>query len=623
MTLEMWYALAILVVAIILFVTEWLRVDVVAIGVVVALMVTNLLSPGEAVSGFSNSAVITIAALFVVGGAVMHTGLAGAIGRRILVIAGTSEVRLIVVLMVAVALLSGFMSDTGTVAVLLPAVISLAWGAKVSPSKLLIPLSFGSLLGGAMTLIGTPPNIIVSDALREAGFEPFNFFSYTPVGIMLLVAGILFMAFIGRRLLPDHKPKQELQRVETPEELMSIYRLPESLFRLRIRRGSALVGQTVAAAGLRNDFNVMIIEILRPAEPRSVVTLGDQQLVLQSKSLETIRPEPDLTLKVDDIFIVQGGPDDVRHAAAHWNLGIQTAGRDEEQALINTEVGIAEILLPPRSAMLGKTLVETRFGSAYKLTVLGIDRPNTTEKLDLKTTSLEFGDALLVQGTWQDILALKKKRRDFIVMGQPEAMLGAPYRRKAPIALLILAGMLTLMVTNVLPTSTASMVAALACILTGCLTMDEAYEAVNWKSIVLIAGMLPMAIALEKVGLISVVAQGLVNSVGNSGPLVVMASLFTLTAIFTQVISNTATTVLVAPIALASAQQLGVSPYPLLMAVAIAASMAMASPVASPVNTLVMGAGDYSFSDYAKVGLPLMVILLIVTLLGVPLIFPF
>lgn len=623
MTLEMWYALAILTAAIILFITEWLRVDVVAIGVVVALMLTGLLSASEALSGFSNSAVLTIAALFVVGGAVLNTGLAGLIGRRILAIAGTSEVRLTVVIMLAVALLSGFMSDTGTVAVLLPAIISLAKSAKVSPSKLLIPLAFGSLLGGAMTLIGTPPNIIVSDLLREEGLRPFAFFDYTPIGVLLLTAGVVFMVFVGRKLLPDNKPKQDLQRVETPDELMDIYRLPESLFRLRVRRGSELVGQTVAASRLGQNFGMSILEILRPAEPRPVVKVGRQQLVLQSRTLESIQPTADTVFGLDDILLVQGDGNDAAHAAARWNLGVQPSGGNDKPILNTEEAGLAEILLPPRSSLLGKTVVETRFGSTYHLTVLGINRPGADEKLGLKDTTLEFGDTLLVQGPWKNILGLRKRRRDFVVMGQPETMLGAPARNKAPIALLILLGMLAIMVTNILPVVTASMLAALAVILTGCLSMDDAYEAVNWKSIVLIAGMLPMAIALEKVGLVNLAAEGLTNSVGSFGPLVVLAGLFILTSLFTQVLSNTATTVLVAPIALATAQQLGVQPYAFMMAVAIAASMAFASPVASPVNTLVMGAGNYRFSDYIKAGAPMMLIMLIVTALAVPLLWPF
>ena len=613
--------LGILTVAIILFITEWLRVDVVALGVVVSLMLTGILTTAEALSGFSSSAVLTIAALFVVGGAVMQTGLAGAIGRRILTVAGDSPNRLILVIMLTVAVLSGFMSDTGTVAVLLPAIISLAWNAKISPSKLLIPLTFGALLGGAMTLIGTPPNIIVSDLLRENGLTPFQFFDYTPIGLILLAAGILYILLVGLRLLPDHQPKQEIQRVETPDELAKHYQLPDNIFRLRVRRSSSVVGKSILESEFRDRFKLNILEILRDSDAREVAKLGARRLVLQSEP-QSIPFEPDTTLSNKDLLIVQGEANDVSHAAASLNLGLQPAQAEGHQALVNYEIGLAEVLLPPRSTLVGKTIVETRFGTLLKLTVLGIRRPGTDEELDLKTTPLRFGDSLLVQGPWENILALRLRRRDFVVMGQPEEMIGAPARRKAPIALAILLGMLLLLVTNALPVAAASMLAGLAMILTGCLDIDDAYAAVDWKSIVLIAGMLPMSIALEKVGLVEMVASGLTDALGMMSPLVVMASLFMLTSLFTQVLSNTATTVLVAPIALATAQNLGLQPYAFLMAVAIAASMAFASPVASPTNTLVMGAGNYKFSDYIKVGLPLILLAMIITVLVLPLLWP-
>jgi len=618
----MYLTLGILAIAILFFITEWLRVDVVALGVVVVLMLTGILTPGEAISGFSSTSVMTIAALFVVGGAVMQTGLAGSIGQRILRIAGGSQTRLLVVIMATVALLSGFMSDTGTVAVLLPAILSLALNTKISPSKLLIPLAFGSLLGGAMTLIGTPPNIIVSDTLRAAGWQPFQFFDYTPVGLILLAIGIGYMLFVGFRLLPENKPSQEIQRVETPEELVELYKLPDNLFRLRIRRGSPLVGVSLEQSGIRKDYRMHVLEILRDVDPRQVAKLGERRLLIESET-ESITPDSKTILKSGDLLIIQGEANDVSYGAAQLNLGLQPVQPSDQQALVNTEIGLAEILLPPRSRLVGKTIVDSRFGTLYRLTVLGISRPDTEETLDLKTTHLRFGDTLLVQGAWEDILSLRNHRRDFVVMGQPEEMILAPARKKAPVALLILAGMLLLMITDLVPVATASMLAGLVMILTGCLTIDDAYESVDWKSIVLIAGMLPMAIALEKVGLVELAASALTASFGMMSPLFVLAGLFLITSLFTQVLSNTATTVLIAPIALAAAQNLDLQPHAFMMAVAIAASMAFASPVASPVNTLVMGAGNYRFSDYIKVGIPLIFVAMIVTTLVLPILWPF
>lgn len=619
----MWITLGILVAAIVLFITEWLRVDLVALLVVVALMLSGILTTQEAIAGFANPAILTIASLFVIGGGVMQVGLAGRIGQQILSIAGEGQRRLVAMIMLTVALLSGFLSSTGTVAVLLPAIISLSRNARISPSKLLMPLSFGALLGGAMTLIGTPPNIIVNDLLTEHDVRAFAFFDYTPIGIVLLIAGVGFMLFIGFRLLPEHKSQAELHRIETPEELVSIYRLPDNLYRLRVRRASPLINKTLQEADLRQKFNLSILEILRSPEPREVAKLGERRLILQSDSLDTISPEPETRIQTNDILIAQGNHLDVSYAAANLNLGVQPAQSDDKQTLISDEVGVAEVLLPPRSSLLGKTIVEARFGTLHHLTVLGIHRSGEETPLDVKETRLRFGDTLLVQGPWKHIRALRKRRRDFVVMGEPEALFGAPNRKQAPIALAIVLGMLALLITNTLSVTTASMLAALAMILTGCLTIDEAYANVDWKSIVLIAGMLPMSTALEKVGLVEQAAGGLTSAFGNLSPIIILSALFLLTSVFTQVLSNTATTVLIAPIALAAAQQMGIQPHAFMMTVAVAASMAFASPVASPPNTLVMGAGNYQFSDYIKVGTPLILITLVICMLVMPLLWPF
>ncbi|MBZ0302667.1 MAG: SLC13 family permease, partial [Anaerolineae bacterium] len=490
MTPEMWITLVILIVAIVLFVTERLRVDVVALGVVVALILTGILKPEEALAGFSNTSVLTIAALFIIGGAVLQTGLAAAIARRILKIAGTGETRLIITTMAAGSLMSGIMSDTGVVAVMLPAIVALAATAKQSASKLLIPLAYGSLLGGAATLIGTPPNIIVSQVLEENQLPAFSFFSYTPVGVTMIAVGILFMLTIGRRLLPDHKPAQAMQQMETPRELFELYRLPHNLFRVRVREVSPLAGQPVSLSRLRQDFGVNIIEIKRPAASHAVVpALGPQRLGRNgADALSIHHPAPDTVLEPDDVLVVQGAGNDVGRAAGYWNLAIQANEQISGEDLINHEVGIAEVLLRPRSTLIGQSLSDIRFGSVYRLTVLDIKRPGVDQKLDLKTTPLKMGDTLLVQGTWKDIFALKSHRHDFIVMGEPEAIQSGAFTRqdKAPIALLILLAMVVLIVLDVVPLVVASMLAAGAVALTGCLTMDDAYDAVDWRSLVLI-----------------------------------------------------------------------------------------------------------------------------------------
>ncbi|MGF1504769.1 MAG: SLC13 family permease [Anaerolineae bacterium] len=622
MTADMWITLAILLAAIVLFVTELLRVDVVALLVVVALILTGILTTDEAIAGFSNAVVLTIAALFVVGGAIFQTGLAAAIGQRILRVAGTDPTRLTIMIMVAVALLSGFISDTGVVAVMLPAIVAVSASAKLSPAKLMIPLAFGSLLGGASTLIGTPPNLIVTDLLREAGVEPFGFFSFTPMGVVLVAAGVLFMPLVGRHLLPERQPEAEGQAFETPKELIDRYHLPDNLFRLRVRSTSPLIGQTIDATRLGSDFDVSVISVLREERQEAAIRIGEQRISAATSRDLTLHPDPELELQRDDVLLVRGEGNVVGRAADQLRLAIQQATSADYDALVSEEVGVTEVVLPPRSQLIGRTLVDTRFGKTYRLTVLNITRPGTGSLENIKDTPLRFGDILLVQGEWRDIFALKQQRRDFVVMGETERFQQFN-RRKAPIALIVLALMLVAMISGMVSVAAASMTAGLLMILTGCLTIDEAYRAVDWKSLVLIAGMLPMATAVEKVGLGEVAAMGFTTTLGGFGPLVILAGLFLLTSAFTQVLSNTATAVLVAPIALATAQQLGITPHAYMTAVAVAASMAFASPVASPVNTLVMGAGDYSFGDYLKVGIPMIGVMLVVTMIVLPLLWPF
>jgi di/tricarboxylate transporter len=624
MTPDMWVALAILAMAIVLFVTEWIRLDVVALGVVILLILTNVLSVDQALAGFSSSAVILIVALFIVGGAVFQTGLAGTIGDQILRVAGSSENRLVIVVTLAVAGLSAFISNTGTVALLLPAILSVAAVAKISASRLLIPLAFASSFGGAATLIGTPPNIIASEALRDAGFSQLDFFAFTPAAVVLLLAGVIFMTTIGKRLLPDRRPTDEEPQVVSPEELLENYKLPESIYKVRIRKASPIVGKQLSDVHLSTTFGLNVLEISRPAPAQTLVEFGGQQIVMQSKKNRNIpiHPRMDTELHRDDILILQGDASAVSNAAARLTLAIQPKAADETESIISNEVGVAEVVLPSRSALIGKTLVDLRFGTNYKLTVMNIKRPGQDEPIDLRNTSLRFGDTLLVQGEWRDILALRKYSRDFILIGETEVARHVLNWQKAPIALAVLFGMMVLLVTGWVPTVAAALIAAMTVVLTGCLTMDEAYDSIDWKSVVLIAGMIPMSTALEQVGLVDVVANLFTDTLGAVGPLAVMAGLYLLTSVFTQVLSNTATTVLLAPIAIAAALNLGVAPQAFVMSVAVSASMAFASPVASPVNTLVMGAGNYRFSDYIRIGVPLILVTFVISMVILPLLFP-
>jgi di/tricarboxylate transporter len=602
----MWLTLAILAVAVTLFVTERLRIDVVALGVLVALMALNVLTPQETLSGFANDTVISFAALFVVGGAVFRTGLAALISDRVLRVAGTGQTRLLVVLMLAVGTLSAFISSTGVVALMLPAVVTIARRTHTAPSKLLIPMTTAALIGGASTLIGTPPNLIASENLVVNGYPALNFFDFTPIGIGMLIATTLYMVFIGQRLLPENRSGGSIQRMADASRLVSHYRLPDNLYRLRIDDGSPTDGSLISEIALRSRYGLNVLSIQR------------------SSAQSGLYVTPSTRLQRGDVMIVQGDVERARLAAADLRLSVLTDQPVTEHSIINDDIGIAEVLLPPRAGLLDKTLAESRFASTYNLTVLDILRPDARGGLDLSETRLEFGDVLLVTGFWTNIAELQGQSDDFVLLGHLEDVEVEKRvdRRQAFTAGAILLIMVALIITNVMPLVMASLTAALAMILTRCLTMDEAYQAIDWKTIILTAGMLPLGTALVKVGLVDMIASQMVGTLGALGVTAVALGLFGLTVVFTQFVSNTASTALIAPIALAAAQQSGVQPQAFVVAVALAASLAFASPVASPVNTLVMGAGGYRYLDYTRVGLPLIIVCAIVALIMIPLLFP-
>lgn len=614
MTAEMLLVFGLLTATIVLFLTDRLRLDLVAILALLALLLTGVLTPEEALAGFADPLVLTIAGLFVVGAGLFRTGVADALGQWLGRVAGASEVRLLVVIMLIVALLSAFISSTGTVAVFLPVVVSLAWSARISPSKLLIPLAYASLIGGMLTLIGTPPNIAVSSQLVAEGRTPFGFFAFTPIGLVMLAVGVLFMVFVGRHIMPD---RGQPARSETPDgsnglsptELVAAYQLPGNWFRLRVRRASPLIGQTLAVSNLRARYGVNVLEVQPWPEGRA-------------SPLPPRTAEPTIDIAARDILYVQGAPAEVAKLAQEQWLAVLPP-ETIDQALLTQELRVAEVLLTPRSRLIDHTLQEMRFRDAYKLTVLGILRMGEPLQGDLPAVPLRFGDALLVQGKREALAALRAEQRDFVVVGQPREMLAErSMSRRAPLAVAIMLGMLGLMTFGGFQTVTAVLLAATAMVLTGCLSMEDVYRRMSWESVVLIAGMLPMATALQKTGGVAFIASGLTAGLGAMGPLALMAGLFLMTSLFSQFISNTATTVLVAPIAFQVALSLGVAPEPLLMMVAVAASTSFATPIASPVNTLVLGPGGYRFADFAKVGVPLQILLMVMALLVVPLFFP-
>lgn len=607
MTGEILFVLGLLLVTILLFVSGFWRLDVVAIMVILTLMLSGLLSPGDALAGFGDPVVLLIAGLFVVGEGLFRTGVAYRIGNWLMGVAGTSENRLLILLMLVVAGLSAFMSSTGAVAIFIPVALNLAAKADVSPSRLLMPMAFASLIGGMLTLIGTPPNLVVSTQLTREGLDSFGFFDFTPIGILVLAVAIGYLLVVGSRSLPGETGVDgAIHDRLSLRDLAEVYDLIGQLHRLRIWTGSPLEGKTVPQAKLRTRYGVTV--------------LGLERLRRRTRAVTPV--EIHTEFQAGDIIYVAGTTpqvDELAKAEGVEQLGVQSG----QVQIAAQEVGLVEVLLAPRSALIGKTLSAARFRERYGLTVLGILRDGQPLQGNLVETVLGFGDSILMGGGWTQIELLQGEQKDFFVLNLPREMDEvAPERARAGWALAIVVGMIFLMAFKMTPSVTAVLLAALAMVLTGCVSMKDAYAAINWESLVLIAGMLPMATVLEKTGGVELIADGLADSLGDMGPLALMAGLFVITSVFSQVISNTATTVLLAPIAVGAALEVGVSPYPYLMTVALAASTAFATPMASPVNTLVMGPGEYKFNDFVKVGVPLQILAMVVTLLSVPLLFP-
>ena len=599
------FVFGLLAVTVVLFASDWLRPDVVALLVIVALILGGILPVSVAVVGFGDPLIILIAGLFVVGEGLVRTGIAFQVGQGLARLAGAGESRLLVLLMLAVAGLGAFMSSTGVVAIFIPVVLGLTGRLSISPGRLMMPMAFAALLSGLLTLIATPPNLVVNDALRSAGLHPFGFFGVTPIGLLILALGIGYMAIIGSRLLPSSVPNSTAGHRKTLRELGESYQLVGQLHRLRLAADSSLVGQTVAEARLRTRYGLTLIGVERPTRFAETV----------SAALANTELHP------ADVLYGVGSAAAVEELIAAERL-LQLPITDSEQQRLIQELGLAEVMLPPDSALIGQTLRQAAFRSHHALSVLGIRRRGQP-LLHLAQEKLAFGDVLLVVGAWKRIALLQNDPKDFLVLNlAAELSEVAPSYRQAPFALAILLAMVALMTFGWVSNVVAVLLAALAMGLCRCLRMEDAYRAINWPSLVVIAGMLPLAKALEQTGGVALIADGLVAGLGPFGPLALLAGVFVLAALIGMFISNTATALLMAPIAIAAAQQVGVSPYPFAMTVVIAASAAFVTPVSSPVNTLVLAPGGYRFNDFVRVGLPLLLLVMGLTLLLTPLLLP-
>jgi di/tricarboxylate transporter len=593
----------ILAITIVLFISEKLPLDLTGLLALLALYLTGSVTAEEALAGFSNSVVVTLAALFVVGGALFRTGVAARFGAWLAEHGGSGESRILMLVMVSSAILSAFMSSTGTVAILIPAVIGVAKKADISPSRMLMPLAYGCLIGGMLTLVGTPPNLVVQEALIDGGYREFNFFSFAPMGLVILVMATLYMNFIGVNFLSTATDKDSEVDQVTTKDLARDYQLKGRLIRARVV-GPAFSNKTVKMLDLRSRYQVNILGFQE----------DDENSPLQEVQSDT-------KIEAGDILHLHGEPEDVQRIRDVEGLE-ELPTLDEYSPDIVGEHGLAEVLLTPRSRLIGKTLPESRFQARYDVNVVSLKRQGKLLRHKL-SRRLRFGDTLLVSGRLEAIAGLNTERDSFVVIGMPEESQQVGFRyEKAWVAVLLALLMLVLMTFGILPSAMAVLLVAAAAVLTGCLSSEDAYRNINWQSLILIAAMLPMARALEKTGGVQFVATTMNEHLGPMGPSFVMAGLFLLTAVFSQFISNTATTVIVAPIAIEAATQASMAPHAFLMAVSVAASAAFLTPVASPVNLLVMAPGKYRFLDFVKVGLPLQLLVMVASLLILPLLFP-
>ncbi|MGN0233186.1 MAG: SLC13 family permease [Bacteroidaceae bacterium] len=623
--------IVILTFTIVMFVWGRIRSDIVALTGLSVMLIAGILTPEEALAGFSSPIVVMMVGLFVVGGAILQTGLARKIGEQLMRLSNGNENLTLLLIMLVTSVIGAFVSNTGTVALMMPIVVSMASHTGIRISRMLMPLAFAGSLGGMLTLIGTPPNLIIDETLRESGYKGLLFFSFLPVGIISMITGTIVLLplskwFLTKKDRQDGKTnvaereeavrntlgKKHKTKQKTPTELAQEYNIAQRIHRFLVTHDSLCKGQNVGALRIQETYGISIIEI-RNERMRHLSLLKD---VHQSM------PLADSILHEDDILYVTGDAEQMKGMAQKMNLkrlGVDT--------LHFYDLGLTELIVTPESMLKDKKVREAKLRERFKINVLGIRNGENYKTENLADVRLGTGDVLLVQGRWEDIMQLNDDHDNFIVFGSPEqAHSSIIIDHKAPLAAAIMLAMVAAMVVDTIPIApvTAVIIAALLMVLTGChRSVDAAYKTIHWESVVLIAAMMPMSVALEKTGISQTLCDMLIQSVGTLGPTALLAGIYLCTSFLTLFISNTATAVLMAPIAMAAAKGIGVMPYAFLFAVTLAASMCFASPFSTPPNALVMKAGNYSFTDYLKVGLPLQVVIGVVMVFLLPLLFPF
>lgn len=629
--------LIILVITVAMFIWGRVRADIVALTALAALLVLGILTPAEALAGFSSPIVIMMIGLFVVGGAIMQTGLAKLTGNKLMALSRGNETITFLLVMLVTSFIGAFVSNTGTVALMMPIIMSLAAGSGMQSSRFLMPLAFAGSLGGMLTLIGTPPNLVIDEELTEAGYQPLAFFSFFPVGIIVIAIGIIVLMPLSKIFLSKSQGSKKKKNAKSLDDLVDEYRLLDNLHRFivpssrtsaaRDENGNQLdiVGKTLKELSIQKKYGVSIIEIRNEKKSRLGLVKDVNQNMAKSSS----------TIQVHDTLYIIGDEQKMQHFARDYGL------RKMKDVKIDFyDLGLTEIVVMPTSNFAGLRIGEANLRKRFGINVLGVKRGSSSSSSseggrggseyitdNLIAAKLHVGDMLLVQGEWTNLAHLTADTTNWVVLDQPEKTADKVLLDyKAPVAAAIMLLMIAMMVFDFIPVApvTAVIIAGLLTVFAGCFrNVEAAYKTINWESIVLIAAMMPMSTALEKTGASALVSQGLVDSLGAMGPTALLAGIYFTTSLMTMFISNTATAVLMAPIALVAAQQVGVSPYSFLFAVTLGASMCFASPFSTPPNALVMKAGGYTFMDYVKVGLPLQIIIGVVMTFVLPLLFEY
>ncbi|WP_370392190.1 SLC13 family permease [uncultured Winogradskyella sp.] len=608
--------LTILTITILLFIWGKFTPDIIALLSMLSLFAFGILNLSETLSGFSNPTVIMIAALFIIGEGLSQTGWTARAGEKFMELAGKSTTRLLLITTLGSGLLSGVVSNTGTVATLMPVTISSAWSIGTLPSKLLMPVAFGSNTGGLLTLTGTPPNIIVNNTMLESGLEGFSFFEFGLIGLPLLIITLIYFKYIGYRLLPSNKTNNKPVDISTTlHKWIEAYKVDDDYYRLRVRSVSPLLNTKIGDWNFETEHHVSILRIKRRHPNR---LKGNEPFIEL--------PNDETQFMYHDIITVKGSTEAINALMIKFRLGLlplEPIADELRNNLINQEVGMTEIIVTPKSVLVDRKVRIGRFFKRFGVQLMAASRNNVP--LTQREITVKAGDAFLVRGIWSDIEQLKDHYENLVIIGSPEgiAKTVTNLTYKSYIALGALILMILLLVLDVVPGAIAAMIAAGIILITGCVPISKAYNGISWISVIMIAAMIPMGLALQKTGTAELIANGLVTSLGSLHPVVLLAGVFLLTTTFSQVINNSATAVLMAPIVIIAANSLDISAAPFMIAVAISASTAFLTPVGTTTNAMVMTAGAYKFKDYLKVGAPLLLLFLVTTLVLVPIIWPF